>query len=225
MSTSLIFLLSLIAGPSLAVADTKGLPKQKVTFSSFFDGKNENLIDSGWSQCQMDITWSVDTDALAPKVASREIRRLNSAFEQWSDATGLNFRFTGTDHMTYSTSTNQLTSETMPREDHIAVAFLPARMSPLLSENVYGFGMPTSVIASTRTIVAGAMVVKAEIARSKTRSAPNVLDNLYLHELGHVMGLGHVKDSRSIMNPIIHKLTELSPGERSGAQSVTKLCN
>ena len=52
-----------------------------------------------------------------------------------------------------------------------------------------------------------------------TRNSCAGFYNLALHEIGHVIGLGHVA-SRNIMNDKIHDLYELQIGDIAGAQSI-----
>lgn len=52
-----------------------------------------------------------------------------------------------------------------------------------------------------------------------TRNSCAGFYNLALHEIGHVMGLGHVA-SRNIMNDKINDLFELQSGDIAGAQSI-----
>lgn len=216
----------------LAVALTLAIPAtsaqasdvHEVTYTSFFDGKNDNLLDSGWSSCSPKITWSVDMGSLKPTVAKVEINRLKSSFEQWSSATGLSFEYIGPHSMTYNASTHHLTAPNMPTTQHIAVAVLSSSESPLLRGKVVGFGMPSLVMDSSNEIVGGMLAIKEEVVRANSKKDPKFLDSLYLHELGHVIGLGHVSDDSQIMFPTINRKTVLGAGDKAGGSAITQSC-
>ena len=193
-------------------------------FSSFFAGKNNNLLDSGWNACAGAITWSVDTGSLPTRTAAVEIKRLKSAFQKWSEATGLAFQFQGTSVMSYDRTSHHLSASEIPQTRHIAIAVMPASASPLLKSHVYGFGMPSLVMDSSNEIIGGALVLKEEVVLAKTQRDPKTLDNLYLHELGHVMGLGHVSKTSEIMFPTIYRKTTLGSGDITGATTITQRC-
>lgn len=220
MFASLASLVPAITSATYAVP----LAPDSTSFTSFFHDKNPNLVGSGWNACANDITWSVDTSTLSPKVAQVEVARLALAFEKWSDASGLSFTHLGTHAMTYDSTTHHLRAETMPTSGHIAVSFLPAEASALLASNVYGFGMPTFVMDSTNQIIGGVMVLKREVVAKKSKSDPKALDNLYLHELGHVLGLGHVDDASQVMYPTIYKTSRLGTGDKSGITAFSQRC-
>lgn len=194
------------------------------SYTSFFQNKNPDLVGSGWNACAEEITWSVDASALSSKVSQLEVARLATAFQQWSDASGLSFKYLGNHAMKYDSATHHLHAENMPASGHIAVSFLPAEASPLLASNVYGFGMPTFVMGSTNQIIGGVMVLKKEVVSKKSKTDPKALDNLYLHELGHVLGLGHVDDASQVMYPTIFRTSRLGAGDKSGITSFSQRC-
>jgi len=214
--------LSTIAG---APTSANQASDRSLSYTSFFRDKGSNLLNSGWSSCAESVTWSMDTGRLKPKAAKIELNRMTAAFQKWSNASRINFEYIGAHTMTYDQATHHLSSPTMPLTNHIAVAVLPASSSPLLRSNVYGFGMPSQVLDSKNRIVSGILVIKEEAVTANTRNDPQVLDHLYLHELGHVMGLGHVDDPTQVMFPTIYRKTSLGNGDLAGATAFTQTCS
>lgn len=43
---------------------------------------------------------------------------------------------------------------------------------------------------------------------------------LYLHELGHILGLGHARDEREVICPVIGGASGLGPGDRAGLRAL-----
>jgi predicted Zn-dependent protease len=84
--------------------------------------------------------------------------------------------------------------------------------------------MPSQVLPSSKQIIGGVFVIKKEIVVAKSKREPQVLDNLYLHELGHVLGLGHVEDISQVMHPTILKQTHLGAGDKAGVRKLTQAC-
>lgn len=88
----------------------------------------------------------------------------------------------------------------------IASAFVPLSTSGGL---VGGLGHPAFVSEPCKQI-AGLLVLS-----SKFQQSPRVI----IHEMGHVLGLGHVS-SENIMNPNTYKYDHLQPGDIAGIQSI-----
>jgi predicted Zn-dependent protease len=56
-----------------------------------------------------------------------------------------------------------------------------------------------------------------KFARAYATEEPGVAEALILHELGHLVGLAHVSDPRSIMYPeLTGRVTRYSAGDRVG---------
>ena len=53
---------------------------------------------------------------------------------------------------------------------------------------------------------------------------PRHLTHLYLHELGHIFGLGHANSPANVMYPTLGTLTDLGAGDRAGARAHTQEC-
>ena len=86
---------------------------------------------------------------------------------------------------------------------------------------VVGLGSPSTVWSSSKEIVNGTAVFRTDhIKRSGAREAKA----LYLHELGHVLGLGHADDAANIMYGVVTDDTELGAGDTNGVRTMTKPC-
>jgi predicted Zn-dependent protease len=47
---------------------------------------------------------------------------------------------------------------------------------------------------------------------------------LYLHELGHALGLGHGTDEENVMYYLVDQNNTLSPGDIEGIRNLVKAC-
>lgn len=205
-------------GPGLVGTASAQLSDDHTAF--FADGP---LAGSGWSACP-GITWSVDARRLPDGVRPREIRRLSAALGDWAGAAGLDIRFAGEEPLTYDASRYLLVPRGMPRERHVYLAFLTPRQAPMLASPVVGLGNPSRVIAETREIVGGVAVFRAGFVADASSREPDRLRHLYLHEIGHVLGLGHARATANVMHPIIDQRVRLGPGDRSGVRSLVRPC-
>jgi Matrixin len=196
--------------------------------SSFFAESYPELVGSGWSNCPTGITWSLDKGALSDRIAKVEQVRLDKAFRAWSLQTGMTFTFIGFDQRNYDPKTHQLRAENAPATSqgnrHIAVAFLSSSDSPLLTTRTLGFGMPSMVYPNAREIAEGVLVIKSEILNTSSTFSPQQRRSLYLHEIGHILGLGHSKDKSSIMFPIITGTVNLHQADVTNVRSFIRPC-
>ena len=53
---------------------------------------------------------------------------------------------------------------------------------------------------------------------------PDRVQHLYLHEFGHILGLGHAQGADNIMHPTLNESTDLGDGDRAGIALLTQAC-
>ena len=191
-------------------------------YSSFFT--DSVLMGSGWSPCPQPVTWSVDVRHLTTTAATREIRRLQRAMSQWSLASGIPMDFIGRQKLTYDTRVHHLNPAdgSTPQTRHIYIGFYGSKEVPGLAGNVIGLAMPTSVVVSDRELVSGMAVFRSGYVTRQQVEEPRRLAHLYLHELGHIFGLGHATTQANVMYPTLGTMTDLGPGDRDGVRAFTQ---
>ena len=209
--------------PSASAQAVHGAAKRASTddFTSFFATGYDGWQGSGWQACQP-ITWSVDTGELTAAQAARETRRLAWAFHQWSNASGLAFAYTGQVPVAYQDAGFQMqpADGTHAQPRHIYIAFRRQGESALLAGRTYGLGWPTGV--ADQQITGGAAIFRTELAAETGRARTAM--SLYLHELGHVLGLGHAGTRANVMYPIVSDVTSLGRGDLAGIHAFTRPC-
>lgn len=229
-SIAVIALISLLAlsiiapsaGSAASLVKTRGAGDD---YSSFFAGSNPSLVNSGWTTCNEPITWSVDTHELTRSEATRETARIRWAFDRWAAVTGLRFANSGEVPITYNNSNFRMSpadgSPTANR--HIYLAFMRVGESSLMVDRTYGFGSPMTIGAGNQ-ITAGAAAFRTEQVKVNGARDPRALKSLYLHEIGHVLGLAHAGNQANIMFPIVTNQIVLGPGDVNGVRVMTKPC-
>jgi hypothetical protein len=210
------------AGSAASIVKTRGAGDD---YSSFFTGSNPGLVNSGWSRCGEPITWSVDTRDLTRGEAARETARIRWAFDRWSAVTGLRFANSGEVPIKYDNATFRMSpadgSPTASR--HIYLAFMRVGESSLMVDRTYGFGSPMAIGAGNQ-ITVGAAAFRTEQVKVNGARDPRALKSLYLHEIGHVLGLAHASNPANIMFPIVTNQVALGPGDVKGVRVMTKPC-
>lgn len=189
--------------------------------ASIFAGSAPDLINSGWADCDTPITWSLDTSRVSAADARIARSQFTQDFAKWGTVSGLDFQFVGEVPVIYDDSTFVVTSDVHPSERHVYIAFLPQKDSSLLDQRTVGFASPTKVWKDSKQIVEGSIVLSIEYvkkASAQQRSA------VYLHELGHVLGLGHGTSPDNVMYYLVDDNNTLSPGDIEGIRSLIKAC-
>lgn len=215
VASALFGLVSVVAPvPARAEAD----------YSSFF--WQRELADAGWAACEEPVTWSIDVRGLTSTQARREIRRLEQAWGEWTAASGIAVQFTGRESLVFDPGTNGLRRpDGSPQPDrHVYLAFKTQRQVPIMIRGIIGLAMPSTVLVPSREIVAGVAVFRRSFVLEQRKVEPDRVLHLYLHELGHVLGLGHAGKQDNVMYPSIDHLTELGVGDREGIEAFTQPC-
>lgn len=188
---------------------------------SIFMTTMPELTGSGWADCDVPITWSLDTSRLTPAEAAVASDQMTSDFAKWGAASGLTFQYVGEVPVIYNDTTFIVTSDQHPSDRHVYVAFLHDSESSMLDERTVGLASPTKVIKDARQITEGSVVLEMEYITKVNKTHAS---SLYLHELGHALGLGHGKDKATVMYPIVDTTNELSPADIAGIRALTKAC-
>jgi hypothetical protein len=87
-----------------------------------------------------------------------------------------------------------------------------------------GLAMPSLVLLPTREIIGGMVILRRGYVLKQRTVDPDRVKHLYMHEIGHVIGLGHAEYEGNIMYPTIDHLGILGAGDRAGAQALTHPC-
>lgn len=198
--------------------------RAEADYSSFF--WQRDLADAGWATCEQPVTWSIDVRGLNPAQARREIRRVKQAWGEWTAASGISVRFAGREPLEFDPGTNSLRRlDGSPQPDrHVYIAFKTQRQVPIMVRGIIGLAMPSIVLVPSREIVAGVAVFRRSFVLEQRKAEPDRVLHLYLHELGHVLGLGHAGKQDNVMYPSIDHLAELGVGDRAGIEAFTQPC-
>ncbi|MDO9486557.1 MAG: matrixin family metalloprotease [Actinomycetota bacterium] len=182
---------------------------------------NSAFAGSGWALCSSPITWTTDTSNLTAAQAALVRPDLEAAFAAWSKASGLAFADKGEVPVKYDDSTTKLQlSQEMNR--NIAVYFVPDSESSIITRSVVGYGTPTRVFSDTNEIVAGYFVVSTDYLVRTNSERRRVL---FMHELGHALGLADSDDPDNIMFRYLDTTVKLGPGDVAGILAIEKACS
>ncbi len=191
--------------------------------SSIFAADQPELAGSGWATCAAPISWRVDLGSLPAPAAREAVADLTWAFDTWAAASGLTFAFAGTTSYGYDDATFTLTPTAGPAATgrHIDVAFVADSATDRLSAQIVGLGSPSQVLSPDNEIVGGTAVFRASHART---AAGDQARSLYLHEIGHVLGLAHAHSPANVMYPTVDDQVSLGTGDVNGVRDLVKEC-
>lgn len=193
-------------------------------FSSIFAENDPTLDGAGWALCGSPITWDVDLGTLDQAAGERAVADLQWAFAQWAQVSNLSFAYSGATTLSYDDATFSLTRADgqATADRHIDIAFLADAVTARMGGQTVGLGSPSKVVPTTKEIVGGTAVFRADHAQSADQSQTR---SLYLHELGHVLGLAHAHDASNVMYPVVGDKVALGPGDVNGVHALdNKTC-
>lgn len=179
--------------------------------SSIFAGTE--LDGSGWTICDGPISWTLDSGI--PYEYD-----LKWAFAEW-EKSGYKFIYAGPAQTTYDDANSRLTTVAEINRN-IAISFLPDRASTMLTQNVAGFAGPSSVLTDKKKIVGSYIVFNLDYALSASQKQRRAL---FLHEIGHALGLADSQDKNNVMYWTVDSNTHLSEGEVKSVALLEKNCD
>ena len=215
----------IVANPAVPTAGATGTPRISADYRSFF--ADSALDGTGWSACAGPITYSIDPRALRPAQRKREIKRVRWSMRQWARAADLRVRFIGRERLRLDPASHTLhpADGSTNRDRHVYISFLREGVDPLMVDPVAGLAMPARVDVGDREVIGGVALFRARHVRKLSRMDGPALKGLYLHELGHVFGLGHAQRPENVMHPTVVQRTELGAGDVRGVRAVVKPCS
>jgi hypothetical protein len=154
----------------------------------------------------------VDTRGFTASVSRREVRRLEAAWSQWSVASGVIVEFAGPERLTFDPATNGLrpADGSAAPDRHVFVAFKSPSQVPIMTGGAVGLAMPSLVLLPTREIIGGMAILRRGYVLEQRKIDPARVKHLYMHEIGHVIGLGHAEYEGNVMYPTIDHLGPLA---------------
>lgn len=181
---------------------------------------DETFAGSGWATCSTPISFTTDTSHLPKAVAAKIRPDLTAAFDAWSHGSGYAFVDNGELPAEFNDATSSVTTSSS-LERNIAVYFVPNARSTMISSEVVGFASPNKVFADTKEIVGGFMVVSADYVRVVD---PIHRRSLFMHELGHALGLTDSDDPGNVMYRYLDNNATLASGDIAGIKAIEKVC-
>ncbi|MDO9485341.1 MAG: matrixin family metalloprotease [Actinomycetota bacterium] len=181
---------------------------------------DETFAGSGWATCSTPISFTTDTSNLPKSVAAKIRPDLAAAFDAWAQGSGYTFVDNGELPVVFNDSSSSVTTAS-DLGRNIAVHFVPNAHSTMITSEVVGFASPNKVFADTKEIVGGYMVLSSDYVKVVD---PVHRRALFMHELGHALGLAHSEDPGNVMYKYMHNNATLASGDIAGIRAIEKVC-
>ncbi len=179
-------------------------------------------LGSGWASCATPITWYVDTGELTGTLTTAAITNLRYALRIWGKAAHTSVTEGGVIALTFDDANTIAHPIGVQQGDRkIYVKFVNNTESTYLSGRVMGAASPTSISPLSDEIVGGSAVFRTDYLQHATNRAVLAL---FLHELGHVFGLGHSSNPKSVMYASVSNTINLSASDITGINQLSKPC-
>lgn len=164
----------------------------------------------GWDPCE-EIRYRVNPEGEPP--GGRKL--IDGALRRASAATGLAFADGGeTDDRPFADGV-----KLFGRPDPVVIGWGAAGEYPELGGEVAGVGGGVAERGSGGRVryVSGSVVLDVEVfTAANVAQQPRVMEAIVLHEVAHVVGLGHVSEPLELMYADNTGQVELGPGDREG---------
>jgi hypothetical protein len=157
------------------------------------------------------------------RLPSYGLALIHQAIARVSAATGLEFVDDGMTTEAPSPTRPLMETQYGDRWAPVLIAFSDASEYPSLGGEVMGRGGSAAVApegpASARYVTGQIVLDLADFASVRSRADGDLLARAaVMHELGHVVGLGHVPDTDQIMDPTNGGTTQFGTGDLAGLQ-------